>query len=241
MAVHLRQWGVSTPAPVARLDDDHVGIDEFIEGRELRDVVRAGKAHGAELAEAIRAFHTASPLPHVATRPVPGELGKARRGLAGLCEWEPALGGLAASVAELLERSVPTPGSQALIHGDLHADNVLVTDGRTAFVDLDRVSVGSPAIDLGSFVAHAMALDVRQPGWSPDAVTHACEMVDRYRSLGGDLDEAALGWHIATGLVDQALLATRHLDRDWRSSATRLLERARAQLERPALITGVNR
>jgi len=39
------------------------------------------------------------------------------------------------------------------LHGDLKSDNLLVEDGRVRILDLDRVCLGDPALDLGKFLA----------------------------------------------------------------------------------------
>ena len=182
IAAHLRRNEVATPAPIAQLEDNRVAVDQFIEGDQLRDVVRNVGADSTEFATALVRFHT-TPAPGLTEHRSPDtDLEKAIRGLAGLTAWAPSLGGEAAALAECLTAKLPADnGPGMLLHGDLHAKNILVHRGVTSFVDLERVAVGPAAIDLGCFRAHAIALSIRQPGWSPTALAHADAVIDHYQ------------------------------------------------------------
>ena len=232
IATHLREHGTATPEPIAQLDGDRVAVDRFIDGEPMRDVIRTVGADGAELGAALVRFHT-TPAPRALERRTIGtELDKARAGLAGLAAWAPALTGAATALADLLARSRPDdPRAEVLLHGDLHSNNLLVHRDAISFVDLERVAVGPAAVDLGYFRAHAIALSIRRPGWSPTALGHADAMIERYRMLAGPIADRALAWHAAIGLVDQALLVTRHLEGNWSHTGAELLAAARGQLD----------
>jgi aminoglycoside phosphotransferase (APT) family kinase protein len=51
-----------------------------------------------------------------------------------------------------------------LVHRDLYPDQVLVSDDRSALVDLDEVAVGEPELDLGNFTAHLTLGDLQRNG-----------------------------------------------------------------------------
>ncbi len=239
IATHLARNGIRTPTPVAQLENHRVSVDEFVDGRQLLEVVREGELDSASVAEALLDFHAVSPFPnpegsgYSPDRTAVVELGKASQGLSGLCAWCSELGSAAQRLGELLKRTVPgNHSSQVLLHGDLHAKNILVSDKDILFVDLERVGVGPAAIDLGYFRAHALSLGIRRPGWSPRAIEHAEAVIDHYRRRSANaVDSQALAWHTAIGLIDQALLVARHLEGQWRTTSSRLLNAATEQLD----------
>lgn len=229
----LRSHGVLTPTPRIQLDDDRVGVDDFVHGVELRSWVRQAEPVADQLADALLAFHR-TPAP-IGT-PVRSELDGLANGLNGLValsQWAPDLSALCQRVAaDLAVRRPADHRSDALIHGDLHDKNVLVNGAGPWFIDLERAAVGAPPSDLGRLRAHAISLDIRQPGWSPRARDHAERVIDRYRiSAGPDLtmNDPTLAWHCAVALVDQALLVARHVEPGWRESAHALLSAAMDQ------------
>lgn len=231
----LRSNGVSTPTPRAQLDDGRVGVDDFIDGVELRTWLIDRDSVADELAESLHSFH-ATPAP--TGTPVRTEIHdgtNAVNGLSALSLWDRDLARMAHGLAdELVRRRPASAGPSGLIHGDLHDKNILIDHGRPWFIDLERTAVGSPASDLGRLRAHAISLDLRLPGWSPGAVAHAEDVVAAYRSRSGrmsaSIDDAALGWHCAVALVDQALLVVRHVEPGWQDNAAALLHAATASL-----------
>jgi aminoglycoside phosphotransferase (APT) family kinase protein len=211
----LAAHGVHTPAQLARLDDDHVTVDEFVDGIEVGAAVREQSLSPIELASAISSFHR-TPPPRLGTRSAVGDLAKARSGLAGLVARDSALATLVHTVEDRLIATLPhDSGPSVLLHGDLHDTNILVSRVGVSFIDLERVAVGPAEIDLGRLHGHAVALEVSQPGWSPGVVEHATETTDLYRSGVPGISDRALDWHGARAIVDQALLVARHVVPDW--------------------------
>lgn len=238
VANRLLANGVRTPAPRAQLDDGRVGVDDFIDGVELRTWLLGQGSVADQLAASLQAFHSTEAPVGVPVRTEADDLANAINGLLALSLWDRQLGRMARTVASRLTAAQPEPtGSPGLIHGDLHDKNVLVNDEQPWFIDLERTAVGSPASDLGRLRAHAISLDVRQPGWSPTAIEHAEQVIDAYRTrsapLPASIDDRTLGWHCAIALVDQALLVVRHVEDGWPVKAGTLLAAAAAAL-RPA-------
>ena len=214
IATHLRRNGVTTPRPVAQLFDNKVTVDEFIGGDQLHDVIqRDGLTSGDRLARSLVHLHHVAPPPHIERRTIASELDRARSGLQGLVDLHPNLARPAAQTLALLTDTIPTETApDVVLHGDLHAENVLISAHDLAFVDLERVALGPAAVDLGYFAAHALALAQRQPPWSPAAVKYTASMIDHYQQSTKPVDPTTLSWCTAIGLIDQALLAIRHLE-----------------------------
>ena len=238
----LEQHGVATPAPRAQLDGGRVGIDEFVAGAELRSWVRDGGTIAEHLGRSLHDFHrTPAPrgTPH---RTELDDLVNAVEGLGTLASWIPDLEGLAAGIADRLRSGMPCSlGRRTLIHGDLHDKNILIDGSRAWFIDLERAAVGSPVSDLGRLRAHAMSLGIRQPGWSPEARSHAEAVIESYRrtqtatgptgpALVPTAADRELSWHTVIALIDQALLVTRHVEPGWPVHAHDLLSAAEAEL-----------
>lgn len=233
VAAKLRANGVAAPAPIAQLDDDRVGVDRFVPGAQLRDAVQAGfvgKADASQMAAALTGFHATPPPSGCPSRTPEHDLVRVQAALAGLVDLNSESAYQAMLVAGLLISTEPKPSCEpGLVHGDLHPKNILVDDAGPIFVDLERAAVGHPAIDLGCLLGHAIALGIRQPGWSPDAVQYAEDVIEHYR-LGTVVSAADLAWYTALALVDQAVLVTRHFEGDWRWNSELLLAEASEQL-----------
>lgn len=240
VATHLRARGIDTPAPIAQLDDNRVNVDEYIDGILLYDAVQTGTTEPESFAAAVAQFHATAAPAATPERSAADDLARALDGLAGLSSWDGRLANPAQVIATLLTDNLPEPArTKVLLHGDLHSKNILVSDQRISFIDLERVAIGPAAIDLGFLNAHAIALGIRQPGWSPDAAEHARSVTDLYQSRSGSLSRSELAWHTALGLVEQALLVARHLETDWQHTSTQLLEAAQHHLHRPQVTPGV--
>ncbi len=232
IAQTLRAAGVVTPEPLLQLEDARVSVDDFIDGIDLRDSVRTGAVDSRVVADALVRFHATQVA--APARSAVDDLEAAGVGLRGLAAWRPELAASCAAVSDALRRSIPDDsGPEVLLHGDLHDRNVMITQDGVAFVDLERVARGPAAIDLGRLRGIVAGMSIRQPGWSPGAVDHADAVVDHYRSQldGRRIGDQALRWHTAIALVDEALLVTRHLERDCRTTAAAILDLARCHLD----------
>jgi hypothetical protein len=77
-------------------------------------------------------------------------------------------------IEELAERARSAAGSrsQAPTHGRYHARHVFVTSGSVAVIDLDRIAVADPAIDVGEFLHRLRAL-ARRARLGEDATERA--------------------------------------------------------------------
>lgn len=108
-------------------------------------------------------------------------------------------GTLAKEACEALRRHMPVDdGHAVLLHGDLHAKNLLAGSAGMALIDMDNCVMGPSAWDLGSFIAALIA--------------NGCLQADRHRQRGlidalldgygkGVPEPEALDWSIACALV----------------------------------------
>ncbi len=55
------------------------------------------------------------------------------------------------------------PPTNKLVHGDLHTGNVFLSNGEPMFIDVDRVSVGDPIVDLSSMYLFYVGYGVLDP------------------------------------------------------------------------------
>lgn len=92
----------------------------------------------------------------------------------------------------------------ATLHGDLHLQNLLVSDGRVALLDLDDLHRGDPLQDLGSFAA---ALHYRRLLGHANAATTTRQInqfIAAYRSsVDWEVTASALAWHTMAALLTE--------------------------------------
>ena len=97
--------------------------------------------------------------------------------------------------------SCPVPQGRAVLHGDLHVGQFLVSpEGMVWLVDLDDLAMGPPEADLANFAAH---LGTTEPG--PGIAEWSRQVCDTWASLGQTVDI-----HVFTRFLHLALLR-RHL------------------------------
>ena len=65
--------------------------------------------------------------------------------------------------AELIGRIRALPKPKYLVHGDLHTSNVFLSNGEPLFIDVDRMSVGDPILDISSMYLFYVGYAVLDP------------------------------------------------------------------------------
>lgn len=91
-----------------------------------------------------------------------------------------------------------------LLHGDLHAKNVLVDEhGELGFIDLDQAATGPAVAELGSLIA-ALRLDPSIAAEQRAAAER--QLVIGYTDVCPELSSQALAWHIAAATVGERVL-----------------------------------
>lgn len=194
---HLRGQSVQTPAvrpgpTPAELEFDH------IKGRTGHDLI----GHDLRpLLQSVAALHGA--------------------GVPNLASYDPLLRirpRLALTDSPLLHQIVagPVPRGRAVLHGDLHVGQFIVSPkGAVWLVDLDDLAIGPPEADLANFAAH---LATTEPG--PGIAEWSRHVSDVWLGLGHTADT-----HVFTRFLHLALLR-RHL---------KLREAGRPDFEGPIL------
>jgi len=114
--------------------------------------------------------------------------------------------------------------SGTLLHGDFHPGQVVFHDDRVVLIDLDRCRYGPPALDIGSFLAHAVEFgahsDVRR--W----------FVEAYRRENPEFDPESIGAAFCLGLLQRCARPFRDLAPNWPRLIDQRLQRLERALDR---------
>jgi len=139
------------------------------------------------------------------------------------------LRGLCTPLREWSTRKVAPPDRAQVVHGDLHARQIILKGDRLCLVDWDRCAGGDPTQDITNLAAELDALDPVQVHSGPvDGCTLAAACVDAWRRNGGSFNAAAARWWATRAYVLRAWGLLRHLRPGWPGNVRRLLERAAA-------------
>ncbi len=114
------------------------------------------------------------------------------------------------------------------IHGDFSADQVLLTNGNVALVDLDHAVHSDPATDLGSFVAQ-LEYDTLVNDFPADQVeVLASELLTGYRLQTRRDLPARIDLYVAASLLRLAPHPFRYRNPAWPEQTDAILKRAEA-------------
>lgn len=159
-AEHLRsaEPEVLLALPAAELVDDGALVWLAAPGVPLSDLVLSGHLPSVAAAgAALRALHEVpAPAPgHLPSHDLEREVRTVRSAsthIAGLC---PGTAARAAAVIDAVDERVGRLPAEppTFLHGDVKTEHVLVSGRGTTWLDLDRCSMGDPALDLGKALA----------------------------------------------------------------------------------------
>ena len=179
----------------------HILVLHALSGRRIADV-KGQEVYGAfaRLGQALAALHT---LPVPAHLPeFPRFTGSHLHLAASTIGFvRPELAQLASELADLLcSRKKKQSEASVCLHGDVHPKNGILLEKGTALIDLDQASIGSPAADLGSFLA-ALRYE-RHIGLLTESAerTLADVFLTGYQQFGILPEPDSLRWHMAAGL-----------------------------------------
>lgn len=170
--------------PVAHLADLRLTVQEFVAGETLTRLTRSRDFPDLLrlTAEAAATMHGLS-VPLGAYRPVEIERRFLERQIALLSQVSPDIAARVRRLALTLTRRLAEyHTADGPVHGDLHSANVIIADGRANLVDLDQLSNGDTASDIGRFLGSMRSRALREFG-DLDALSDAREIfVEHYLS-----------------------------------------------------------
>jgi hypothetical protein len=159
VAAAVSSWGgpAAPVRPLGYVEAERLMLWEGSAGPTLTDVADRSVGHVRTAGALLRAIHDSPVDPTEQDRASDPE----REGAATLrsCEHVMALlpartASLTSSVTQATRGIAEGPGESGhLLHGDYKCDNILVEDDRLRLLDLDRVTLGDPALDLGKMTA----------------------------------------------------------------------------------------
>lgn len=87
------------------------------------------------------------------------------------------------------------------LHGDIHPKNVFVSGSRAALIDVEEVSWGPRAADLGSLLARLCCVRIKGGHEARTADAAAAALLRGYATVRELPDAAAVAWHTAAALL----------------------------------------
>jgi len=161
----------SIPRPLAYVPSSRVLLEEKVPGPSAKEIFLSGNPREhAEAAERsgrwLARFHAAAPQIGAA-RERSDQWARYRRWMDQIRAFgEPALIAKADQLFRKLEAALPTPDTMALRagHGSYIPEHVMLSDRRTAVIDLDECDVADPGRDLAWFVVSLQRMALRQLG-----------------------------------------------------------------------------
>lgn len=220
------------PPPAVLAEDLDLVVVPEVRGPSLHDVVFGRSGDGPEAVRrtgrALAGLHAAS----IAADRVmsTGDDVQALRSYlpAAMCA-DPATG---TRLATMVDRADAGPdGPTGPSHGALRTDQVILTGGRPALIDLDGFCAAHPARDLGNVLAYLRWRAVRRPGDRAVVSASRRALLEGYRRGGSAMDPGALRYFEAVALLKIAGRRYRRLAVDEFAFVPELLDAADALLE----------
>ncbi len=206
---------------------------DWIEGRELRDSLRAESPDLADIASvgaALAGLHAqvAQGLPERSTA---SSVERMRRTAALIGLLAPEHASRANRLADEVTRTLEmAPTVRASIHGDFYDNQVILTRDGIALLDLDEAALGNPLDDLGLFVAHLLR-DVLLGDLSPVVAAAArAALIEGYGQATGIVSTESLRAHVALAYLGLGPSVFRKSRDRWPEFLDKLLDGVAAEL-----------
>lgn len=186
----MRDASIRTPSLLARDRDLGALVWTHLDGTPATTSAEDCHAVGHLLAR----LHAIAPPPELPHHDRTGEAAL-RAATEAIAAVRPDVADAADELRRALESRRPRPGAVALLHGDVHPKNVLISAGEAGLIDLDQAVSGPAMADVGSLIAKFRELGA--PSSSVDA------LVSGYRTQGGVVDLGELAWHTAAAMLGE--------------------------------------
>ena len=178
----------------------HAIVWPWVEGHTLGDLLRSGTATEMDIertAVVLARLH-AEPSTLYRTNTSHGQLNRIRSLAHNLNHLVPELSARMCSLLPVLERQLTSqPERTSMIHGDFHADQVVLSDDHATLIDFDNLSIGCPHSDVASWIAHLEWLAVAGE-LEPNSVDRCIKaFVSAYRESPIDTHPAEITPHLA--------------------------------------------
>lgn len=203
--------GVEIPRALGVLPELRMWLQEKVPGATAWEGLAGdrGEALARRIAEALHRLH-AAPLVPQRTHGIEDELRILDARLRSVAELRPAWTARLARLLEACRRcaaDVPAVGARG-IHRDFHPDQLVVSDGRLAVVDLDLYCAGDPALDVGNFCAHLGEWALRIRGDPRALESREGAFGERFLELAGSARAAAVRAWTDLGLARHIWIST---------------------------------
>jgi hypothetical protein len=195
-----------------------------------------GDLSGGELLAGLHAYGVAlailHSLPHVDFEvPVDSALKRLKERAEGMCAVLPnTRTSVTPFLEELRDRWDEAAGDPVPVHGDTNQNNAILQDGRVAFIDFDRATIGSAASDIGNFLGllrYFRSLGLISPGAES---ARTAVFLDGYSSVRPLPSPVSLCVHEAAAVAERAFRAITRLHGLALPRVTDLLSEARSLL-----------
>jgi hypothetical protein len=138
-------------------------------------------------------------------------------------------------VEELAATYEPSNEPDACLHGDVHPKNGIMRDGRVVLIDLDQLSSGPSAAELGSVRAALRYRAVTGQARRGETARLEAAFLNGFGAVRSLPSGEQIRWHTAAALLNErALRAVNRIRPEGLEVLERLLEEARAELRGPA-------
>ena len=232
---HLRDRDIRLPKVMGVSERHQTIILEAIEGKRLADAGGNSVEIYRELGAAIARLHqvpTAACLPPFQRL----ERGRLFRAHDVIAMARPDIKDHVAKLVQKLNAKSLSSGPEVCLHGDVHPKNAIWKDGALTLIDLDQVSRGDAAADIGSFLAgqyYKQCLGEISADMRTQITNAFLSGYAKFRDVPGAND---LNWSTASALfAERALRSVTRMRLEGQKNMSRILTAADNILERTSV------
>ena len=143
----------------------------------------------------------------------------------------PTLAARATALASRIAALIEVPKRLALIHGDFYAKQILLSGETPTMLDFDRLSLGDPSVDIGTFLAHLERDRIRYNLGTDRIEAVRAELLEGYAAIRNPPHDDRLALYTATAILQLAPHPFRFREPEWPARTAALLDAVEAQLD----------